>query len=144
MNQILISIITNLIRKTMKKKFKNIDALVNWMAINGNKDRRYCYSLDVNTCEMEVSDIWIEPSKNKIVRYPKSISNMTVKWKRWHRHISKAFGGYLRRGTVEFIMGEKFVDNNRWDTEKVCKNGSSPERLYFYDRIVALKGMINE
>lgn len=120
----------------MNKKFENINALATWMVANGDRKQRYYYSLDINTCKMEVSSNKISESIYKIVRHPDALT----KGKHWRSHIVEAFGGFVCKTTVIELVGKSLADKIHWDA--VADNPhyrcSSPMKLYLTNRIRAI------
>lgn len=120
----------------MKQQFANIDALVSWMVKNGDRKQSYYYSLDINTCEMEVSSNRINESINKIVRHPEAIR----KYKKWRTHIAEAFGGFVCKASVIELLGKSLADKIHWDAlaDNPHYRCSSPMKLYLANRIRAI------
>lgn len=124
----------------MKKKFENFGSLLEWMIKNGDRKQRYYYSLNVITCEMEVSDKWIRKSKTKIVRHPEALK--TPREGSWYRNISDAFGGMICKSTVRELFGQSFAESIPYDrtASNPMYKCASPMKLYFADRIRYYKG----
>ena len=123
----------------MKEKFENLKALADWLVKNGNRKQRYYYSLNVNTCEMEVSDTRIRPSKNKIVRHPDEIGKHYRE--SWFWYIGNAFGGLICKSKLSSIVGKKNAEIIEYDGERdnPYYKCADPMKLYLVDRINIIK-----